>query len=294
MKPWLMLLFLLPAVWPGASPGEDGVRDDRGRVIPINPPAQRIVSLYGGITEILVALGAGDQVVACTQGDRSLSGVPAVGTHLQPNLELIVSLKPDLVLQGEVRKAFPILERLEREGYRAAMFAPRDFPGLFDTIRKLGRLTRREKEAEELVRGLEKRLEAVARRVSGRPPVRVFFEVRQHPLLTAGRGSMVHDIITRAGGRNIAEDPGKLVPFSLELLCTLDPEAYVIQQGPMNPSPVEPSQRPNFQELAALRKRRVLLVEESRFSRPGPRAAEAVEILARFLHPEAFGEDGSP
>jgi iron complex transport system substrate-binding protein len=267
------------------------IRDDRGEAINLASPPQRIISLYGGLTEILVALGVAPRVVARTQGDEVIKAIPPVGTHLQPNVEMILALRPDLVVQGGVPKGIPALRRLETEGIPVAMFAPRDFPGLFSVIQRLGTLTGRSEAAITLVRAMETQLAAVARRVAGRPPPRVFFEVRYHNLLAAGRGSLVDDIITRAGGVNILESRQRLAPYSLEALIQADPEVYVIQQGPMNRSPEDIYARPYFQELRAVRERRVLVVEESLFSRPGPRSGAAVEQLARFLHPKAWGQE---
>jgi iron complex transport system substrate-binding protein len=264
------------------------IRDDRGQAISLEAPPRRLVSLYGGLTEVLQALGLRDRVVARIQGDDTLKNIPTVGTHLQPNVEMILGLKPDLVVQGGVPKGLPALKRLEAEGVPVALFAPHDFPGLFSMIQRLGALTGREAAAAALKSDLEGRLEEIGRRLQGIRPVRVFFEVRHHNLLAAGRGSMVNDIITRAGGVNIVESSQKLAPFGLEALIKAQPEAYVIQQGPMNRSPEDIYTRPYFQELQAVKARRVLLVEESLFSRPGPRSAAAVEQLARFLHPEAW------
>jgi iron complex transport system substrate-binding protein len=231
--------------------------------------------------------------VARIQGDDSLKNIPTVGTHLQPNVEMILALKPDLVVQGGVPKGMPALKRLETEGVPVAMFAPRDFSGLFSVIQRLGVLTGRTDAAAALNRGMEKHLQEVAMRLKGRKTPRVFFEVRHHNLLAAGRGSMVNDIINRAGGVNMVESPQKLTPFGLEALIQAQPEVYVIQQGPMNRSPEDIYTRPYFQELRAVKERRVLVVEESLFSRPGPRSAEAVEQLARFLHPDAWEKQGS-
>jgi iron complex transport system substrate-binding protein len=284
----ITLAFLLAAPVQAAGPE---VKDDQGRAMHLSAPPERIVSLYGGLTEILQALGLASRVVARTQSDETLPGLPAVGTHLQPNVEMIVALRPDLVVQGGVSKGMPALERLERAGLNVAMFAPDDFPGLFSAIQRLGSLTGREAEAEILVRRQEEDLAEVARRVAGRRPPRVFFEVRYHNLLTAGRGSIIDDIITRAGGVNVVQSKRKLVPFNLEALLAADPEVYVIQRGPMNRSPADIYARPNFQELSAVKTRRVLEVDQSLFSRPGPRSAQAVEELARFLHPQAWEED---
>jgi iron complex transport system substrate-binding protein len=271
-----------------ADPETAPVQDDRGQVICLAGPPVRIVSLYGGLTDILAALGAKNLVVAVTQGDGAVTGAPTVGTHLQPNVEMIISLKPDLVLQGGVPKGMPALRRLEAEGVPVAMFAPHDFPGLFSAIRRLGALTGQTAAAAKLVADMEGKLTQVAKRLANRPRPRVFFEVRYHNFLAAGRGAIVNDIITRAGGDNIISSPQRLMAYSLEALLQADPEVYVIQQGPMNRSPEDIYKRSYFKELQAVKSRRVLVVEERLFSRPGPHSADAVEQLARFLHPQAW------
>ena len=269
------------------------ITDDRGAAVTLAAPPRRIISLYGGLTEILSALGVADRVVACIQGDETVKGIPTVGTHLQPNVEMILALKPDLVVQGGVAKGMPALTRLEAAQVPVAMFAPRDFAGLFSTITRLGALTGRVEAASALTRSMEAKLADVAQRVAKRPRPRVFFEVRELNLLAAGQGSLVNDIITRAGGENIVTSPQKLTLYSLEALIQANPEVYIIQQGPMNRSPEDIYTRPYFQELKAVKARRVLVVSESLYSRPGPRSAEAVEELARFLHPEAWEKAGA-
>jgi iron complex transport system substrate-binding protein len=288
--PWWVSICLFISLMPIAVKdlGAAQIKDDLGQEVSLAAPPQRLVSLYGGLTEVLAALGLTDKLVARIQGDDRLTNLPTVGTHLQPNVEMILALKPDLVVQGGVPKGMPALRKLEAEGVPVAMFAPQDFPGLFSMIRRLGALTARSEAAASLILELEDRLAQTARRLQGLRPVRVFFEVRYHNLLAAGRGSMVNDIITRAGGVNVVESPQRLTPFGLEALLQADPEVYVIQQGPMNKSPEDIYSRPYFQELRAVKARRVLLVEEGLFSHPGPRSAAAVEQLARFLHPEAW------
>lgn len=274
-----------------SSQGSAQIQDDRGRTVSLAGPPRRIISLYGGLTETLAALGLASLIVARTQGDDVLKDIPTVGTHLQPNVEMILALKPDLVVQGGVPKGLPALGKLEAEGIPVAMFAPRDFESLFSVIQRLGALTGRSGAADGLVAAMQAKLTEVAGRVQSSKPVRVFFEVRYHNLLAAGRGSPVHDIINRAGGVNILESPQKLAAYSLEALIQANPEAYIIQEGPMNRSPEDIYARPYFQELQAVRGRRVLVVAESLFSRPGPRSPEAVEQLARFLHPGAFASE---
>jgi iron complex transport system substrate-binding protein len=264
------------------------VQDDRGVTITLKAPPQRLISLYGGLTEILQTLGLGPRLVARILGDENVKDAPIVGTHLQPNVEMILALKPDLVVQGGVPKGMAALKKLETEHVAVAMFAPHDFPGLFSTIQRLGSLTGQTQKAAALTSAMEAKIKEVTQRVQGRPQPRVFFEVRCQNLLAAGQGSMVNDIINRAGGINIVASPQRLVSYSLEALVQANPEVYIIQQGPMNRSPEDIYSRPYFQELQAVKNRRVLVVDESLFSRPGPRSADAVKQLARFLHPEVW------
>jgi cobalamin transport system substrate-binding protein len=285
---FLLVLILGLSLLSAPAWGAAQIKDDLGQEITLKAPPQRIVSLYGGLSETLIALGLKDHIVAHIMGDHTLQDVPTVGTHLQPNVEMILALKPDLVVQGGVSKGMPALRKLEAEGVRVAMFAPHDFPGLFSMIQRLGALTGRTETAAALNRSLQKRLALVAGRLQGVKPVRVFFEVHDQTLLGAGRGSIVNDIITRAGGVNVVTTPKEIVSFSLEALLQAQPDYYVIQKGPMNKSPADIYSRPYFQELRAVKAHRVLVVNESLFSRPGPRSAEAVEQLARFLHPEAW------
>jgi iron complex transport system substrate-binding protein len=287
----MLLCFVLVFIASGSQGLQAAqIQDDRGAAITLAAPPQRIISLYGGLTEILQGLGLGSRQVARIQGDEGVPDVPTVGTHLQPNVEMILALKPDLVVQDGVAKGMAALKRLEAEGVPVAMFAPHDFPGLGSVITRLGALTGRQEAAGRITAAMDAKLGEVKRRLAGRQPVRVFFEVRYLNLLAAGRGSIVNDIITRAGGSNIVDSPQRLAAFSLEALLKADPDAYIIQQGPMNRSPDDIYGRTYFQELRAVKAHRVIVVDESLFSRPGPRSAAAVEQLARFLHPEAWGQ----
>ena len=155
-----------------------------------------------------------------------------VGTHLQPNVEMILALKPDLVVQGGVAKGLPAFEKLEAEGVPVAMFAPHDFPGLFSMIQRLGALTGRSEAAASADPRHGRPTGKTCPAGSGRKPVRVFFEVRSLNLLAAGRGSIVNDIITRAGGVNVVESPQELTRFDLEALLHGRPGGLCHPAGP--------------------------------------------------------------
>lgn len=266
-------------------------RDDTGRLISLSRPAERIVSLYGGFTEVLMAMGLTNKLVARTREDRQpeLTHLPSVGSHLRPNVELVLGLKPDLVLYS-LRGAEPppALIQMRRQGIEVASFKPKDFEELFSVIESLGRLTGKNTEALSLVASIKDGLEKVrlATPKGARPTV--FFEVRYPNLAGAGSSSFVNDVIKKAGGRNCLTNPKKHVRINIETLIAMKPAFYVVQKGPMNKDPGDPAQRPNFDLIRAVKNNKVAFVDEFLFSRPGPRSMEAVRILNRLLYPESF------
>lgn len=273
--------------------------DDTGIEIVLSKPATRIIALYGAYNEILAAMGMESRLVARTKTDRlpqSIVSKPSIGTHMRPNVEMVFALKPDLIIQGGDRQqAMMPVNQLRREGLNVAVFNPSSFDDLFSVIRRLGILTGSPDKAGELVSSMKSRLSQVKARleaVTHRP--RVFFEVRYPNLLAAAKESMVTDIIRRAGGTNCLTADKKFVRINMEALIARRPEFYVVQEGAMNRDPSLPQDRPNFDVLEAVKNRKVMVVDEQVFSRPGPRSVEAVETLARFLNPNLWpATDGS-
>jgi iron complex transport system substrate-binding protein len=267
------------------------VTDDLGQVIALKEPAQRIISLYGAYSEILFAIGAGDRLVARTRADRFPPAILAkvsVGTHLRPNMELVLGLQPDLIIHAVGRKhGHEVINQIQNKEFTVAVFQPSNFEELFSVIERLGILTGEEASAQALVSGQRSRLRQIDMRLAtSKDRPKVFFEVRYPNLLGAGQGSIVNDVILKAGGLNCLANAKKLVRINIETLIDYDPDVYVVQRGPMNRNPGSPRSRPNFQVLRAVQQGRVFFVDEYIFSRPGPRSLEAVEKLAAYLHPE--------
>jgi iron complex transport system substrate-binding protein len=280
-----LLLFL-----PKMAPAEVRVTDDLGQVISLEGPARRVISLYGAYSEILFAMGLGDRLVARTRADffpPAILSKPSVGTHLRPNMELVLGLQPDLIIQASGRKyGHEVIRQIEKRGFVVASFQPTTFEKLFSVIHRLGTLTGNEAAADRLVKQLRGRLQQLSQRLTAtehRPSV--FFEVRYPNLLGAGQQSIVNDVILKAGGINCLPNRKKLVRINIETLVGYNPEVYVVQKGPMNRNPADPKARPNFRVIKAVEEGRVLFVDEHIFSRPGPRSVEAVEKLAAFLYP---------
>lgn len=263
-------------------------------------PARRIVTLYAGFDEILADLGLTQRIIARTSSDIAvphLDSLPTVGTHLRPNVELILGAKPDMVVQLGGREAsLGAAQELRQRGVNVAILRIASFADLFEAYRRLGLLTGEEARAGAAVAAMQSRLDAVSRRVAGRPRPRVMAEVRFPPLLVASAASMTGEIVRLAGGIMTPQASQAHQPLGLEALIALAPDAYVVLSGPMNPSPEPPATRDVFRDLPAVRQGRVLFADWMTFSRGGPRNVEAVERLAAFLHPdsETTTEAGAP
>lgn len=297
-RPWRFPLLLLAALLglcldlcPGTpeSAWAQGVAvtDDLGREVCLTAPARRIVPLYGAFIDILTGMGLSERITARTEADPApadRADLPVIGTHMRPNLERVLAVKPDLILQmdgrGEAREA---AEQLAALGLPTAVFSISDFAGLFAAIQRVGVLTASEDAAAALAASLKLRLDAVAARIPAGTRPSVFFEARSGSLLAAGAGSMVDAVITAAGGNNTVTTPKKLVRLSDEELLRLAPAVCLTQRGPMNPEARPMAERPEYAALPCVRDGRAFVVDEARFSRPGPGSVAAVEELARLL-----------
>ena len=283
----MLLALLLPLIGFPALAAPIEVTDDTGHTLRLDKPVQRIIPLYGAFGEMLLALGCGDRIVARTDADAGvpeLARLPAVGTHMRPNAELVAAARPDLVLQMSGRgEALLQTEALRKLGVPVLCFEVNSFGQLFRLMEELGRLTGREAEAAALVADWKARLDALAAENVGKRPWRIFYEVRYPNLLAAGQGGIVSEIIEAAGGENVVGEKRKLARLNEEAVILADPDVYLVQRGPMNPAPEPLARRAHFSGLRAVREGRTLEVDELLFSRPGPRSVEAAEQLARWL-----------
>ncbi len=269
--------------------GQISIVDDTGFELILDKPAKRVLPLYGAFNEILLAMGLGDLLIGRTAADAqidALKHLPAVGTHMRPNIELILSLKPDVIIQFMGRnEAESLGHGLRQHGLPVLFFRMETFEDMYRVIEKLGELTGNTAKSLALVKEYKNRLGELRRVLTNEKRVRVFFEVRYPNLLAAGPNSIVSDIIHIAGGSNVMTLPGRIIRINEEELVHKRPDAYIMQTGPMNLAPTPIEKRPNYATLPAVINGRVLVVDQLAFSRPGPRAVDSAEMLAKWLHP---------
>jgi iron complex transport system substrate-binding protein len=265
------------------------VMDQTGRRVSIPEHPERLVSLAPSITETLYALGLGDQLVGDTdycEYPPEAKRKPHVGPILNPSLERIVALKPDLVLGSPEANRIETANRLERLGIPLYGVTARTVEETLHSIEDLGRVLGREAEARGLVQSLRRRIEAVESRVAGRERPKVLFVVWYRPLTTVGARSFIGDVIRRAGGASISEDlQGEWPRLSLEEALRRDPDVILFPRSESFAPALEEFQRlPGWRELRAVRNRRMYFVSDA-IVRPSPRLVDALEEVARALHP---------
>ena len=270
--------------------------DGYGREVSIPKPAQRIVSIAPSSTEILFAVGAAAQVVGRDEFSDYPSEameVTSIGTtYGELNVEAIVALDPDLVLAAIINSPEHV-QALEDLGLVVFVLPnPMGMDELFAVLEMTGKLTGHETEAEDLVDQLEIRVETVLETLVGAEPVPVFYEIDgtdPNAPWTTGPGTFQDVLISLAGGENTASDIEFWGQLSLEEIIARDPTVIVFSEGPwVTTTPESVAERPGWGEITAVVNGDVYGIDASWIDRPGPRYVDALEALAKLLHPELF------
>jgi iron complex transport system substrate-binding protein len=265
------------------------VTDETGRHVDVPDHPDRLVSLAPSITETLYALGLGDRLVGDTDYcdyPREAKRKPHVGAVLNPSLEKIVALKPDLVLATPEANRRETGDQLERLGIPVYGLAAHGVEDMLRSIEELGQVLDRGAQARALVGTLRERIDAVEKRVSGSPRPKVLFVVWYRPLITVGPHSFVADVIRRAGGLSISDDlQGEWPHLALEEALARDPDVILFPRSEsFSPALDEFERLPGWKSLRAVKNHRLYVVSET-IIHPSPRLIDALEEVARILHP---------
>ncbi|MBI2833144.1 MAG: ABC transporter substrate-binding protein [Acidobacteria bacterium] len=263
-------------------------------------PPRRIVSLVPAATEMLFAMGAGPRVIAVSSFDEASPAVralPKVGALFDPDLERILSLRPDLVVVYATQNDL----RQQLSSARVPMFEYRHggLKEVFRTMRALGTSVGSRAEAERLAGDLERRLEEIKRGVGGRRRPKTLLVFGREPLslrniYASGGVGFLHDMLELAGATNIFADVKReSVQATTETILARAPEVIIELRyaAPLTAQQIA-AERATWDALASLpavRQRRVHLLVGNEFVVPGPRIADATLRLARTLHPKAAG-----
>jgi len=254
-------------------------------------PTNRVISLAPNLTEIVFAIGAGDRLVGRTtycDFPAEAKAVAAVGDTLQPSLERIISLQPQVVLISTSSQLEVFTQQLQNQHIAVFVTDPRDLDGVFRSIEQIGLIVGHTQQAEQLIQNLRDRTRAVEEAVKGRPPVRVFYQLSAEPLYTAGHDAFVTDLMRRAGAMSVTADvPGAWPKYSNESALAAQPEAIILPTGGSMGAANSTVTEALAKSSAALQGR-VYKINDDHLTRPGPRSVDGLEAMARALHPEAF------
>jgi iron complex transport system substrate-binding protein len=270
------------------APGSITVTDGTGRSVTLAVPATRIVSMVPALTDWIVAMGAADRLVARTDYDRDpgLALLPSVGGGLDPSVEWLAALRPDLVLAWPDTPNRSLVSRLQGLGFPTYTAPTQTIEDALTAAADLGRMLGDDPAAGDAVRRVRQGLDKVARSVAPRPRPTVLFLIGLDPLMAAGPGTFVDQLLEYAGGRNTLADLQILWPnLSLEEVVRRAPDVIIIGSAGLR-DPASLGSRPGWRNLPAVRQGRVHVVDPEMVNRPGPRLHEAAAHLARLIHPD--------
>jgi iron complex transport system substrate-binding protein len=286
-----LLMVLAPAA-PGHARGGLVVRDMEGREIVLARPPQRIVSLVPSATEMIYALGGEDRLVGRTDFcdyPPAARAKQSVGGMINPNLETLVTLKPDLVIATSAGNREETFAQLSRLGIPTFLVAADRIADVKELARRLAALTGREAAVGPLIDLVDRRVARVRTAVQGMPRPRVLYVLWPDPLIVPGRTALVTELIAVAGGTSITADDATQYPrYSLEAAVANAPEVIVLANHGSRSGPVAIDRWQRLTSLPAIRNGRIYSVDGNLMHRYGPRMLDGLEQLARAIHPEAF------
>ena len=277
---WSMLCLSMPAF------AARMITDELGRTVAIPDHPHRLVCLMPNLVDDVYALGAGSDVVAVpeyTKYPAQAKDKLSIGLPLNPSIETIVSLHPDLVLASGDLNRMTTMNELEKVGIPVFVVNPHGIQGIYKSIESLGKALHREQAAYKLISSLRQREARVRQSVQGKPSTKVLMLVWYDPIVTPGKDAYITNMIEIAGGDSITADiPQEWPEVSLEFVLGRAPEALLIVRG-SKVSVDAIRNRAGWLSLPAIRNHRTYYVDD-RIEYPSPVAFDALEDLASQLH----------
>ncbi|MDH3973974.1 MAG: cobalamin-binding protein [Deltaproteobacteria bacterium] len=271
--------------------------DEMGRRVEVKPNPSRIVSLAPHLTEILFDLGLGKQIVGVTlysNYPEEAKTKARVGSYVKLNLEKIVSLSPDLVIATADGNPKVVVERLTSLGIPVFVINTKGISDIYGNIISIGEVTGRPKEGRIVSMKLRERIKGITDLLKGLRKRKVFFQLGANPLYTASAGTFTDDLITLAGGINIAgEEKVRYPVYSMEEVLKRNPEViFSVLMGSEEGKSVKPLWE-KWKTIEAVKKGQIYDIEPDITNRASSRIADGLDAIARKLHPEAFNDHKS-
>jgi iron complex transport system substrate-binding protein len=272
------------------------VTDEVGRQVAVPQPLRRIVSLAPSVTETIYALGAQDQLVGDTDACNyppAAQKLPKVGGPFTPNLEVIVAMKPDLVVvaanSGNRKETVDALDLLHVPTYATNA---KTIDDVLVSIERLGDVLGAGDQGKVVTEDLRARLQELHRKLESVTPTRVLFVVWQEPLISIGQETYIADALRRAGAESVLQTKQDWPRVGWEEVVRLQPEYLVFASA--HPEEITATlaglrNQAGWRDLKAITENKVAIISDA-INLPAPRIVDAIEELAKKLHPDAFVE----
>ncbi len=258
------------------------VTDDLGRSVTIPLVIKRAVSLAPNLTENIFAVGGGDRLVGVTtfcNYPEAAKGVAKIGDTLNPNMETIVALRPDIVFVSTASQVEAFLKTLEQNGTAVYVTNPDSLDGVLQNLTQLGELFGTNVQADKLVGDLQKRIDALRAYSDAKTRKTAFVQISREPLFTIGKQSFLTAALENAGAESVTAAVETAYPkLSKETALALNPDFIILSESDDNREPNE-----IFKNTAAVKNDRVVSINADLLSRPGPRLVDALEHIAAAL-----------
>ncbi len=265
------------------------VTDDLGRTVNVPEKITRAVSLAPNLTESIFAVGAGDRLVGVTtfcNYPEEAKSIAKIGDTMNPNIESIIALKPDVVFVSTASQIEAFMKTLEANGIAVYVTNPKDLAGVLKNLYQLGDIFGTNEQAEMLIRNLELKIGELSISMGTQltKQERVFVQISKEPLFTIGKDAFLNEIVMYAGGKSVTDDIDTTYPkLSKETALALKPDVIILSASEDNREPNEV-----FKNSPAVKNGRIYEINADMVSRPGPRLVDAWEEIARDLHPQKF------
>lgn len=303
MKKLISLLLALAMLLCAFSAMADAVQvtDMTGREIAMDAPAARLVVLTAADVEIVYALGAGDSVVAVgayCDYPADVFALPQVQSGAETNVEEILGLQPDVVIMDTMAQTKEQVEALENAGVKVVVTDSNTIADTYTAIELIGAVTGKADEAAAIIEGMKLMFESVATAAEATGKT-VYFEVSPLAwgLWAAGNGSFMQELAELCGLTNVFADQPAWAMISAEQVIALDPDYIITTTGYWGEGPLPEEEimgREGWENMKAVQNGTVYAVDSNTFSRPGPRLADAAQILLNLIQQNQVEELGAP
>lgn len=270
--------------------------DESGRTVTVPADIRRVVSLAPSLTEIVYQLGRGKLLKGATQFSyipAEAKLLPRVGSYVRIDVEKVVALEPDLCLATKDGNPQHIVSRLESLGIPVYVVDPHSIEDIMQTMLGLGDLLGAEHRAAAIVADMRRRVDAITGKLAGvETKPGVFFQIDAAPIVSASSGTFINELIVKAGGRNLVADAAIRYPkLSWEDILQYSPDVVLIATMAGGHS-IESLKSGWYRwpQLPAVKNGRIHVVDADLVDRPTSRLIDGLEVFARLIHPELFGE----